>query len=254
MNINISVDYSDNQPLSNHSNYSFIDYKDKEIQPNIPINNTLEAWQLENHRTMAWWAVLEYTPRYRYRIQDNTKIYVESKFPTYSLTYKSALSGIFGSDTRYDFAILGIRQQINFGIDDHISYSASVGKFLNRDNVYFEDFQHFNTQPTGFTFSSVENSFRLLPFYQYSTSDRFLEGHANWQTRRLILKQLPIIRNSLITERFFANYLNTPELKNYVETGYGINNLFLLLNVEAVAGFENGKFHSAGVKVSLNLK
>jgi hypothetical protein len=103
-------------------------------------------------------------------------------------------------------------------------------------------------------FSSYENSFRLLPFYQYSTSDQFLEAHANWQTRRLILKQLPVIRNSMITEKLFVNYLITPELKNYVETGYGISNLFLLLNVEAVAGFENGKFRSAGVKVSVNLK
>jgi hypothetical protein len=103
-------------------------------------------------------------------------------------------------------------------------------------------------------FSSYENSFRLLPFYQYSTSNQFLEAHANWQTRRLILKQLPVIRNSMITEKLFVNYLITPELKNYVETGYGISNLFLLLNVEAVAGFENGKFRSARVKVSVNLK
>jgi hypothetical protein len=164
------------------------------------------------------------------------------------------LSGVFGSDSRYDLVKLGVRQKIDFGIDDHFSYSVTGGKFLNSDKLYFEDFQHFNTQPTGFMFSSYENSFRLLPFYQYSTSDQFLEAHANWQTRRLILKQLPVIRNSMITEKLFANYLITPELKNYVETGYGISNLFLLLNVEAVAGFENGKFRSAGIKVSLNLK
>lgn len=254
LNLNATLDYSDNSALSNHSNYSFIDHKDKVIQPNIPINNTLESWQLENHQTLAFRAILEYTPQHRYRVQNHTKMYVESKFPTYSLTYKSALSGIFGSDTRYDLLKLGIRQKIDFGIDDHFWYSANGGKFLNRNRVYFDDFQHFNTQSTGFMFSSYENSFRLLPFYQFSTSDRFLEAHANWQTRRLILKQLPIIKNSSISEKLFVNYLNTPELKSYVETGYGISNLFLLLNVEAVAGFENGKFRSAGVKVSLNLK
>jgi len=254
LNLNVTLDYSDNRALSNHSNYSFIDYKDKEIQPNIPINNTLEAWQLENHQTYAYQAVLEYTPQHRYRVRNHTKIYAESKFPTYSLTYKSALSNVLGSDARYDLVRLGIRQKIDFGIDDHFSYSAEAGKFLNRNRVYFDDFQHFNTQPTGFLFSAVENCFRLLPFYEYSTSDQFLEGHANWQTRRLILKQLPVIRNSSISEKLFVNVLSTPEIKNYVETGYGISNLFLLLNVEAVAGFENGKFRSAGIKVSLNLK
>ncbi len=254
LNLNIVADYSDNSALSNHSNYSFIDYKNKVIQPNVPINNTLEAWQLENHQTFAYRIVLEYTPNRRYRVRNHVKMYAESKFPTYSLTYKSALSDIFGSEARYDLVRLGIRQKINFGIDDHFSYSAEAGKFLNRDRVYFEDFQHFNTQPTPFMFSSHEDSFRLLPFYQYSTSNQFLEANANWQTRRLILKRLPIIKNSSIKERLFVNYLSTPELKNYVETGYGISNLFLLLNVEAVAGFENGKFRSAGVKVSLNLK
>jgi len=64
---------------------------------------------------------------------------------------------------------------------------------------------------------------------------------------------LPIIRNSLVSENMFINVLSTPELKNYVETGYGISNLFLLLNIEAVAGFEVGKFRSAGIKVSLNI-
>ena len=254
LNLNVVADYSDNRELSNHSNYSFIDYSDKVIQPNVPINNALEAWQLANHQTFAYRVVLEYTPHHRYRVQNHAKIYAESKFPTYSLTYKSALSGIFGSDTRYDLVKLGIRQKIDFGIDDHFSYSVSGEKFLNRNRVYFEDFQHFNTQSTAFLFSSYENSFRLLPFYQFSTSNQSLEAHANWQTRRLILKQLPVIRNSSISEKVFVNYLNTPELKNYVETGYGISNLFLLLNVEAVTGFENGKFRSAGVKVSVNLK
>jgi len=254
LNLNVTADYSDNRALRNHSNYSFIDYDDKVIQPNVPINNSMQAWQLENHQTFAYRVVLEYTPQHRYRVRNHTKMYVESKLPTYSLTYKSALSDIFGSDARYDLVKLGIRQKIDFGIDDHFSYSVTGGKFLNSDKLYFEDFHHFNTQPTDFMFSSYENSFRLLPFYQYSTSDQFLEAHTNWQTRRLILKQLPVIRNSMITEKLFVNYLTTPELKNYVETGYGISNLFLLLNVEAVAGFENGKFRSAGVKVSVNLK
>jgi hypothetical protein len=39
-----------------------------------------------------------------------------------------------------------------------------------------------------------------------------------------------------------------------VEAGYGFNNLFLFLNAEVMAGFENGSFRSWGFKVSVNLK
>ena len=254
LNLKVGLSYSDNSQLQNHSSYSFIKYKNKEILPNIPINNTLTSEQLGNHQSLSSQFLLEYTPQNRYRIRNGTKFYVESKYPTMSVGYQGAYSGILGSDSRFDLATIGIRQKIDFGIDDHFSYKLNAGAFLTNSEVYFEDFQHFNTQATGFMFSSYENSFRLLPFYENATSKRFLEAHTNWESRRLILKQLPVLRNSSITENVFLNFLSTPEQKNYVETGYGIKNIFLLLNIEAVAGFENGKFKSAGFKFSLNLK
>ena len=181
-------------------------------------------------------------------------MYDSSKYPTFFLGYRGAFSSMFGTSSRYDFVRFGMRQRKEFGIDDHFSYSLTFGKYLNNNALYFEDFQHFNTQSTTFLFSSYDNSFRLLPFYQYSTGKQFAEAHFNWQTRRLIVKQLPFIRNTTIAEKLFVNFLSTPEIKNYMEAGYGLNNVFLLMNLEAVAGFENGKFRSAGFRVSLNIK
>jgi hypothetical protein len=71
----------------------------------------------------------------------------------------------------------------------------------------------------------------------------------------MVVKLLPVFRNSaLLSEALFVNMLFTPEIKNYAEIGYGLHNLLLLFNVEAVAGFENGAYRSAGIKVSMNLK
>jgi len=254
LNLNVTLDYSENSPLTNHSSYSLIKYDDREIQPNIPANKTLLPWQLEKHQSLIGRLVLEYTPHHRYSIRNHTKMYAESKYPTYSLVYKGAFSGVFGSDTRFDLVKIGLRQKVKFGIDEHLSYNISTGKFINSSKVYFEEYQHFNTQPTRFMFISSENSFRLLPFYEYSTQKSFIDAHANWESRRLILKQLPIIKNSPFSENLFVNFLSTPELKNYTEIGYGLKQVFFLLNVEAVAGFENGKYRSAGIRVSLNLK
>ena len=254
LNLNLAVDYSDNSPLINHSTFTFFDDKSKQIQPNVPLNNTMSAWQLDPHQTLAARIILEYTPHHRYLIRYNTKNYAESKYPIYSISYKGAFSGILGSDARYDLVKLGMRQQIKFGIDDHFTYSINAGTFLNSSKVFFEDFQHFNTQSIVYAINSTDNSYRLLPYYEYSTQKSFLEGHVNWQTRKLILKQLPILKNSNISEYIFVNYLNTPQLKNYMETGYGLKNVFMLLNLEAVSGFENGKFRSAGFRLSLNLK
>jgi hypothetical protein len=255
LNMNVMLDYSGNSPLNNHSDYSFINYEEKHILPNIPVNRTIESDQLNQHQSFIGRLEIDYTPRNRYLIKDHTKIYAGSKFPTYSLIYRGGFSGVAGSDSRYDLLKLGIKQQINIGIDDHFSYQVCAGSFLNSTKVYFEDFQHFNTQSTAFMFSSFENSFRLLPFYEFSTRKSFLDAHGTWQSRRLILKQLPLLRNSsLLSEKLFVNVLSTPEINSYIESGYGINNLFMLLNIEAVAGFENGKFRSAGLKFSVNLK
>ncbi|HET6557784.1 MAG TPA: DUF5686 and carboxypeptidase regulatory-like domain-containing protein [Prolixibacteraceae bacterium] len=253
LNLEAGIEFNDNGRLVNHSSYSIIDRKNREIQPNIPDNSTLAPWQLENHQSFISRVRMEYTPRHRYRIRNHTKIYAGSRYPTFSLGYNGAYSDVFGSDARYDEVMLGVRQTLDVSAGDQFSYLINIGKFINSDRLYFEDFRHFNAQPTNFLFSRYDNSFRLQPFYLYSTSSQYAEVHTAWQSRRLILKQLPLIKNSSVSEKLFINYLATPNLKNYVEAGYGIDNIFLLLNIEAVAGFENGRFSSSAIKVSLNL-
>ncbi len=249
-----TYEYSSNSALENHSAFTFIDDKTKQFSSNIPVNNALEKWQTENHQSLIGKFVLDYTPYNRYRIRDGRKVYAGSKYPTFSLGYKSSLSNFLGNDSRFDLLRLGIRHKIDYGFDNHFSYQVNAGKFLNSSHVYFEDFQHFNTQPTAFLFSSPENSFRLLPFYRFSTVNQYVEAHASYQTNRLLLKWLPLIRKSAMSEILFVNYLSTPEIKNYVETGYGFTNLFLFFSAEIVAGFENGSFRSVGLKVNLDFK
>jgi hypothetical protein len=254
LNIDGTVEYSNNSRLSNHSTYHILDRKDREIQPNIPVNNSLQYWQLDNHQSLISRFQLEYTPRYRYMVRNHAKIYATSKYPTFSLGYDRAYDNVMGSDSRFDLLELGIKHTINFAISDIISWQVNTGKFINKDELYFEDFHHFNTQFTNFLFSKYDNTFRLLPFYRYSTPEQYAEGHIQWQSRRLLLKLLPLIKNSSVSEKLFINYLSTPGLPHYIESGYGIDNVFLLLNVEGVAGFENGRFSSAAIKISLNLQ
>ncbi len=249
-----AVEYNYNRALTNHSTFTFFDNKNKEFTPNIPVNSTTEPWQTTDHGSFVFRFNLDYTPHNRYRIRDNKKMYAGSKYPTFSLGYRSALSWFSADDARFDMLRVGIRQKIDYGFDNHFSFQVGAGKFLNSKRLYFEDFQHFNTQPTELTFTPTENSFRLLPFYQYSTGKQYAEAHLNFQTYKLILKQLPLIKKTAMSENLYLNYLTTPEIKNYVEVGYGFSNLFLFLNAEVMAGFENGSFRSWGFKVSLNIK
>lgn len=254
LNVEGTLEYSDNSRLVNHSSYSIIDRPNREIQPNIPRNNALEDWQLDNHQSLISRFALEVTPHHRYRVINHTKVYAQSKYPTFTLGYNRALANVLGSDTRFDQMELGLRHSFTFHISDQLSWQINAGKFINNDKLYFDNFRHFNTQATNFLFSRYDNSFRLLPFYRYSAPDQYLEAHTQWQSRRFVLKLLPLVKNTSVTEKLFVNYLSTPRLHNYVETGYGLDNIFLLLNIEAVAGFNNGRFTSSAIKISLNLQ
>lgn len=254
LNLEGALEYSDNNRLVNYSSYSIIDRPNREIQPNIPQNFSLNDWQLDNHQSLISRFALEYTPRHRYRVVNHAKVYAQSKYPTFTLGYNRAWANVLGSDTRFDQIELGLKHSFTFHISDKLSWQIIAGKFINNDRLYFDNFRHFNTQATNFLFSRYDNSFRLLPFYQYSASDQYMEAHTQWQSRRFVLKLLPLIKNSSISEKLFVNYLSTPWMHNYVETGYGLDNVFLLLNIEAVAGFDNGRFTSSAIKISLNLQ
>ena len=101
--------------------------------------------------------------------------------------------------------------------------------------------------------NSRRNTYRLLPYYSYATDRGFFEGFVYWENDRLLLKRLPLLNRTLISESLFINYLSTAELNSYFEIGYGLNNIFLFLNLEGVAGFENGKYKMAGLRISVNI-
>jgi len=97
-------------------------------------------------------------------------------------------------------------------------------------------------------------TFRLLDYYQHSTNDKYLEGHLQFSSDRLLLKRLPILNNSLaIQEKIFVNYLTSPNYKNYWEVGYGLSQIFLLLDIEVFCNFKGKEYQETGLKIKLNL-
>ena len=176
---------------------------------------------------------------------------VNSKYPTFNIAYKSGISGIFGSNSSYHLVSGGIKQKIEFSNGASLNYRVEAGSFFNVNQIHFSEFRHFNTQPLPVSINGFKESFQLLDFYRYSTLQRYLEGHAHYETQLLMLKYLPFISNTFWSENIYFNYLSTPVLKNYVELGYGLGNIMLLGELGGFVSFENGKYRSAGVRLSI---
>lgn len=252
LNIGLAFTFRDSRSEENHTSFRFVDIKDRVFTPNIIYNPELGISSDGRHQEGIFKLNMNYTPLQRYRIRNGTKFYAESKLPTFSLRYAKSIRNVFGSDGDFDYLEGAVSQKFSFAINDRFSYQILGGGFLNRKKVFFENFRHFNTHLPVFMAGNSANTFRLLPFYNYSTSKRFIEAHANLNSRKLVLKQLPLLENTGLEESLFVNYLSTPGLLNYTELGYGINRIFALLNVEFVSSFSGTKYRSSGIKLVLN--
>jgi len=249
----VSGKYFESAYLDNHSDYSFFYRKARTYSSNVPNNGYFLLPLDSNYRSTNVTVGLKYTPGSYYRIVKGVKQMEQSKYPTFNLNYTGALSGVFGSNSSY--------QYINLGVDHHIAlknlaslnYSISYGKFFDVTRIHFSEYKHFNTQPLPVMVAGFEKSFQLLDYYKFSTSDQYFEGHIHYKSRLLLLKRLPIISKRIWTENLYLNYLTTPSLNNYVELGYGIGNIMALGNLGVFTSFENGKYQSVGVKVSIGL-
>jgi hypothetical protein len=71
------------------------------------------------------------------------------------------------------------------------------------------------------------NRFLLLDYYNFSTADKYLEGHLEHNFSGFITNKIPVLRNLKLQEIINVNYLSNPALKNYTELGFGIQRGFI---------------------------
>jgi len=174
--------------------------------------------------------------------------------PTFSLLYKQGIKNVFNSETDYSLLEGSVVQAFNIGVNDRVNYSVKAGSFLSSKENFFADYRHFNTSKPTVMFSGKWDTFRLLDFYQHSTTEDYLETHVQYSSDRFLLKRLPILNNSMtIQERLFANYLTHANKQNYWEVGYGLSQIFLLLDVEVVWSFDGKHHRDTGIKCKFNL-
>jgi len=141
---------------------------------------------------------------------------------------------------------------MDLGIFKDLSWSIGAGTFINNSNVHFADFKHFNTQESPVLLNREKDAFMLLEYYQFSTMDWFAEAHIKYNTPFLIVKRLPFFSKKLWKETLYASYLYQPGFKNYVELGYGLNEIFFFADAGVFAGFEDGKYERLGIKVCMD--
>jgi hypothetical protein len=244
-------EYAQRQELVNHSDYNLYNPFKKEYTSNIPNIDNFDNNLITNHYASVLTIRVSYTPEYYYIINDGVKRNLYSRYPTLGLKYRKGINNLFDSDVTFDQLEITVRQRKNIRRIGTLNYRIAAGSFINSEKMYFADYKHFGTNAPFLIGASEESLFRLINYYDYSTNNNYLEGHLWLENDRIILKRLPVLNKTLMREFIYVNYLSTTGNYPYYEVGYGLNQIFLMFNLEVFAGFKGSSHEYTGIKIGI---
>ncbi|MDR1879327.1 MAG: DUF5686 and carboxypeptidase regulatory-like domain-containing protein [Tannerellaceae bacterium] len=237
--------YEKRNALENRTSYSF---SKREPSDNIPAGQLLP---MRDNDALRAAVLLEYTPRYYYRVRNGRKIYDHSAYPTLSLQYGKGIPTGSRRSSNFDKIEAGVRQRVKLNLFSNLYYTVNVGKFISTKEIYFPDYRHFNANELYVTAHSLLNSFVLLDNYSYSTNKQWLDAHLTYTSDYLLLKHLPFLQSYLFNESLHAATLWIPG-KNHLELGYSVG-IQDAIRVGVFVGWEKGRYDAVGFTVSLPL-
>ncbi|MCB9300178.1 MAG: carboxypeptidase-like regulatory domain-containing protein [Lewinellaceae bacterium] len=247
----LSVEWARRYTLENNTTQVWFNKDDRIYAPNLPVNEEVEYPLPEEETAVVLSFSAEARPWQKYRVYNDKKEPIDNSSPTLRLAFRQGLKAIGGSETDYSYLELGVKHKFRPGARGTVDFKVEAGMFLNDNYIGFADYRHFMGNRISFVTADPVESFRLLPYYDYSTKDKFAAAYVHYQFRKLLFTQIPEVWLLGIKENVFVNYLATPTSKNYTEVGYSIDNIFRFLRVEAAVSFQDGKYRDWGILLGI---
>jgi hypothetical protein len=258
LKILVSTNFENRRILDNSTNFSFL--KSSEIySENVPVNGYLKPGSneinlLRNQRHADLLAVITYTPRQKYKMNNGIKIPAGSDWPTFEFTWKHGInefSEISSGLRNTDMLKFEVSKNSTVGAFGDFRWRIRAAGYLDNRSLTYYDFFHINSQPLPLLLNNYEDAFMIPSFYSMSTPEFYVEGHLKYTSSYLLLKLLPVLSNTLMRENVSLSYIDSRFHKSYTEIGYSISEIFFFGEIGIYAGFDNFNYRSAGVKVVL---
>lgn len=249
--LEVDAGFEDRQAVGNSANNNWFGLNDEEVYTaNFPINAERGIIGSVNDAATARVAIA-FRPGLKYEIENGRKRPIELSAPTIGVEIRQGISEVL--DSRADFTALEASYEHRFsnGRKGEVDLLVRGGAFLNNASVDFPDFKHFSTSELTLTSLDPIGSFRLLPYYQESTSQEYLEVYGHYQFRKFLLTHIWKLHLMGLKEDLFVNYLYTPTSDNYTEVGYSIDNIFRIFRLEFVTSFRDFKYDDFGIRFSI---
>jgi hypothetical protein len=224
--LSTSLEYANRAALKNNSNYSFSDEKRRNYTSNDPQNPQNFDAAFANNKALIFDVALRFRLKQEYISYPGRKYIDEVKGPDFFLAYTKGISAL-GSAVNFDLLRLRIQESnLRFKAWGYSEIRAEAGLFLNKKSVFFTDYVHFNGNQTNFgSAKEYYRSFLRLPYYAYSTQNRFVQLHWQHHFEGAILDLIPGVNKLGWKLVSGAHFLATPTLPRYLELTLGIENI-----------------------------
>ncbi len=246
-----SLEYAQRSNVVNTTSYTWA--KNDNFTDNIPL--------YEPSKNLTFDLELRFRIHQKYSSYPNRKFIQGSKYPDLYLNYRRGRGKIdeSGFNTGFDFISFRIHESyLSTGRSGYFMFNIEGGMFLFTENLTFPDFQHFHGNQTLFANpSNYYNTFKRLPYYEFSTLDKYMQVHFEQHFSGFLLDKVPLIRKLGWQTVVGASMLYTPLRKDYVELSLGIDNIgfkaFRFFRFDVVAPFRNGNFTDLGFVIGLKI-
>jgi hypothetical protein len=228
--VNFNTEYAERSSLRNTAFDLWVDNKNKLFTSNDPLRPHTDDSSFAVNNSFIVELGFSIRFKQKYYTRPHQKIIVGSKFPIINVQYTKAIPGL-NTKADYDLAKMVIDDNIKLGLFGTFAYRLKGGYFLTSKYVEFMDYKHFDGNQTILANNDYLNSFKLLPYYTYSTKNWYAEAHAEHHFNGFIFNKVPLLKKYRIQEVVGGHVLFNDKLDQYYEINFGIEHILQIIRL-----------------------
>tara|TARA_B100000767_G_scaffold42719_1_gene36581 strand:+ start:2339 stop:4792 length:2454 start_codon:yes stop_codon:yes gene_type:complete len=240
-----SLSYENRRGLFNSTDYTTLNQDDKSYTSNNPLDPlNFDSAPFENHNILKFKFNGAIRFGQRYLSYPGSKFNISNrKYPKLNFSFEK---GFEATNTHYNYDHLSVNLSQNFSLENkgEFSYNLFGGTFFGASSIAFMDAKHINGNQTHISLDDrYLSSFKNVGYYDFSTSENYVEYHLEHNFNGFILGKIPLINklnyNLIVGLQGFA----TKDQKPYEEFSLGIDNIgwgrYRLLRIDYVRSYKS---------------
>jgi hypothetical protein len=191
-----------------------LDFADRQAISGLNLDNDIfgginDPLNFATYREFLIATRLRWTPFQKYHSEPYRKVVVSSTWPTFELSYRKGLPGVFGSEINFDKVELRVTDEFRPGSFGISRWALVVGSYIQEENLRVNDYKYFRGS-TPFLFTNPMEDFQNLDT-TYGTTGTFYQANFLHNEAGSLINKIPLLRRTPLELNAGASFLAIPD-------------------------------------------